>query len=430
VGGPFASLCPDAVRGHCDVLVTGELEDVAGELFSDLGSGRWRSEYVSNRPDLGAAPIPRWDLYPNDRALIGCVQTSRGCPFECEFCDVIPYLGRKQRHKPPPRVLAELDALYALGYRAAFLADDNFTVYRRRTKELLAQLRVWNATKSDGPMAFSTQVSIDAARDGELLRMCAEANLSWVFIGIETPNEASLRECKKRQNVGVDLLDQIRAFLAHGIAVTAGMIVGFDHDGPDIFERQFEFAMASPVPIFSLGALVAPFATPLFRRLQQEGRLIEGGSEVAATPWDTNIVPARLSRAELISGLRWLCGELYRPENFGKRVLQMIDCLGTPQGDDAPSSRMRRPIESEAMVVVKSIGACGENERRMLRNVLRATSMRPHTRPAVMTALFRYAQVLCLHAAARSWESVPAIAAPSVNARVESMPVNLLRSRS
>jgi len=161
-----------------------------------------------------------WDIYPNDRALSGTLQTSRGCPFECEFCDVIQYLGRRQRHKSVAQVLRELDALYRIGYRFVFLADDNFTAYRTRAKELLVALRDWNAQQERGEVGFTTQVSIDAAKDEELLKLCAEAGLTHVFIGIETPNEDSLRETKKHQNLRINLADQVQRFLDHGIAVT------------------------------------------------------------------------------------------------------------------------------------------------------------------------------------------------------------------
>src|SRR5712691_1773009 len=152
IGGPYASLSPEVVRPYCDILVRGEIEDISTRLFADLRSGNWQTEYVGNRPDLKTSPLPRWDLYPNDRAMMGTVQTSRGCPFECEFCDVIEYLGRKQRHKAVDQVLRELDELYRHGYRSVFLADDNFTVYRARAKELLAAIRDWNTRQHDGPI--------------------------------------------------------------------------------------------------------------------------------------------------------------------------------------------------------------------------------------------------------------------------------------
>ncbi len=173
IGGPYASLSPDRLRGECDILVRGEIENIADKLFADLRNGTWQREYVGDKPDIREAVLPRWDLYPHHRAVSGTVQTSRGCPFECDFCDVIQYLGRKQRHKSPEQVIRELDALYGLGFRTIFLADDNFTVYRARAKELLLAIREWNRSRTQGRVAFTTQLSIECARDGELLDLCA-----------------------------------------------------------------------------------------------------------------------------------------------------------------------------------------------------------------------------------------------------------------
>src|SRR4029079_15125973 len=135
--GPHVSLAPEDLRRHADILVTGELEEIAPKLFADIASDQWQPHYEGGRPGLGASPVPRWDLYPRSLAMTGQVQTSRGCPFECEFCDVIQYLGRKQRWKSPDQIVAELDVLYRQGYRSVLFADDNFTVMRRRTRELL-----------------------------------------------------------------------------------------------------------------------------------------------------------------------------------------------------------------------------------------------------------------------------------------------------
>lgn len=399
MGGPCVSLSPEVFRGHCDILVIGELESVAAELFADLEHGSWRDEYVGSRADLALSPIPRWDLYPTERALTACVQTSRGCPFECEFCDVIQYLGRRQRSKPIPQILAELDLLYGYGFRSIFLADDNFSVYRRRAKEISIALREWNRNRPRGSVAFNTQVSIDATLDSELLRLLSEAGMRHVFVGIETPNEDSLKEAKKRQNLGVDLLAQVRRFLDHGISVTAGMIVGFDHDGPDIFARQLQFAMDSPIPIFSVGALVAPAATPLHERMKAVGRLVPDGTEIEGFPWDTNIVPARMSRTELLQGLRWLCRELYAPENFGRRVLQMIDAFpSSPPAFESDSNAEARPIEAEAALIIRKTVAQGPDEKQMMATILRGMRAKPSARKAVMRTLLAYAQVRHFHA--------------------------------
>jgi hypothetical protein len=416
VGGPFASLSPEVMRPHCDVLVVGELEAIAGELFADLERGDFRDRYDGARPDLASSPQPRWDLYPHERALEGCVQTSRGCPFQCDFCDVIQYLGRRQRHKGIDQILAELEALYALGHRVVFLADDNFTAYRRRAKEVLAALRDWNLDRREGAVAFHTQLSIDAARDPAIMELLAEAGMVSVFIGIETPNVESLRESKKLQNVGVDLLGAVQVFLDYGIAVMGGMIVGFDADGLDIFERQYEFAMASPIPIFSLGALVAPAATPLHERMAASGRLVAGGSEVAATPWDTNIVPARMSRAELFSGLKWLGNRLYSPESFTRRTLSMVERLGPRRGPFAAGRERlgtrRRPVDSQVLSMLARFVRSGPAERRMWATLRAATAPRPHAASAATWALARYAQVRCLYERGGFWEPLPAESSP------------------
>jgi radical SAM superfamily enzyme YgiQ (UPF0313 family) len=406
IGGPYASLSPDFVRGHCDVLVIGELEAIAEEFFADLESGNWKAEYVAEKPELDTSPTPRWDLYNNDRALLGSVQTSRGCPFECEFCDVIQYLGRKQRHKPLDHVIAELDVLYDLGYRNVFLADDNFTVYRKRAKELLAALGEWNRKRPDGPMAFGTQLSIDATRDPEVMQLVAESGMTWVFIGIETPNVESLKETKKRQNVGVDLVRDVEVFLEHGVAVIGGMIVGFDNDGLDIFERQYDFAMRTPIPIFTLGALVAPHATPLYDRMEKDERL-HATEEYAGAPWETNIIPSQMTREEMLEGLRWLCNTLYSIDNFEKRTLRMIEVMGPQRGPfEAGYARQKDPrqVEREAIALLNKFVRQGKRERRMAANVFEAMAEKPGSEPAVMLALFRYAQVRHLYEKGNFWE--------------------------
>ena len=404
IGGPLASLSPDALRPHCDVLVRGEVEDLSAELFADLRRGRPQAEYVGERPDLARSPLPRWDLYPNERALLGALQTSRGCPFECEFCDVIQYLGRKQRHKPVGLVLAELDALHALGYRAMFLADDNFTAYRRRTKELLDAIAAW---RRHHPTDFITQVSIDAGRDPELLDMCVAAGLTQVFIGIETPNEASLRETGKRQNLNLDLVAETDRFVEQGIAVIGGMIVGFDADRPDVFRRQYEFAMATAVPIFSVSALVAPEATPLHARIVREGRLVQDSAEVQGVPWKSNIAPCNMTPDELRDGLRWLSNALYAPAAFGDRLMRFIDRFGRSRGGRRATAldfSAMRAVDAQALQVALAVRRLGDAESAMVQRVWTATSRRPGTAPFVMRMLFQYAQIRYMFQRGRYWE--------------------------
>lgn len=416
IGGPYASLDPEWVRPHCDVLVRGEIEEIADELFGELASGQWRDEYVGGRPDMSLTPVPRWDLYRTERASMGTVQTSRGCPFECEFCDVIQYLGRRQRHKPVASVLAELDVLYSHGFRRVFLCDDNFTAYRARAKELLEALREWNERRPAGRVRFFTQVSIDAARDDELLRLCAAAGLTHVFVGIETPNEESLREAHKRQNLRLDLTSQVHRFLEHGIAVSAGMIVGFDADDAGIFARQYEFAMSTAIPVFSVGALVAPVATPLHARLAAAGRLVPDVVEVAAMPWSTNIVPVRMSREQLLEGLRWLCNKLYDPTAFGERLLRQIEFLGEPgePGEGLVSGTLRS-LDADVATLLGTLGQLGPGEDDMWRRVRTALRIRPAATPHVMSTLVQYLQIRYMYETTGLWQPALARESPALH---------------
>jgi len=404
IGGPYASLSPHVLRSHCDVLVRGEVEDISAELFGDLRAGRERSEYHGGRPDLAKAVRPRWDLYANERALMGALQTSRGCPFECDFCDVIQYLGRQQRHKPVELVLDELEALHQCGYRSVFLADDNLTVYRRRAKHLLESIARW---RRDHPLTFVTQVSVDVARDAELLAMCADAGVTQVFIGLETPNSDSLRESRKRQNLNVDLIAATERVIEHGIAVFGGMIVGFDADTADIFERQYEFAMATAIPIFSLGVLVAPDATPLHARLALEGRLVADSLEAQAVPWSSNIVPRHMTRAQLNTGARQLCNALYAPGAFAQRTVRFIERFGrvyqstTALPDQLPAVRR---IDEDATEVAFGVRRLGRDESRMVQVVWDALARRPDAAPIVMRLLFLYAQIRYMLRQGSYWE--------------------------
>ena len=418
IGGPFASLSPEVVRPHCDTLVQGELEGVAAELFSDLQHGTLRPEYAGERPDLSATPVPRWDLYSNSRTLMGAVQTSRGCPFECEFCDVIPYVGRKQRTKPVDRILAELDALYAIGYREVFFADDNFSASRRFAKELLAALAAWNGRREQGRVGFMTELSIDTARDPELLDLIAAAGMRKVYMGIETPNLEGLKETHKRQNLVGDLVELVHRFYERGVAVFAGMIVGFDADRRDIFEWQFDFAMASSIPVFTLGTLVAPDRTPLAARMQREGRLLEQSSTVTAAPWTTNIRPKHMSADEQHQGMRWLANSLYHPDCFGERLLALLDKLGPLPGagtvDKSWGGRHIDGLRTDVQIVLMRLARRGEAEARLLGRVRKALERRPEAASLLMPMVLTYAQVRHMYDCGRFWD--PHVQSPSGSA--------------
>lgn len=400
LGGPFVSMNPDFLRPYCDVLVRGELENIARELFSDLQCSTWKDEYVGDKPDLANTVVPRWDLYPNDRTLMAAVQTSRGCPFQCEFCDVIVLLGRKQRHKPIPLIHRELDCVYKHGYRQVFLADDNLTVYRTHAKELAVAIREWNERQSAGKVKFRTQVSIDSARDDELLELWSRAGLTHSFVGIETPNKDSLLETKKNQNVGVDLVAQIERMLAHGIGVLAGMVVGFDSDGLDIFEQQYEFAMACAVPIVPLNTLIALPGTPLFDRLKKQGRLqFDPGTEYILGR--TNFVLAQMSSEELEIGFKWLVNKLYEPKAFEHRLLRLIDELEPVPGVDTSVSDLQRRVDA---LVLAGIRELGSSEAAMIDKVCSRIDDNPRASHVTMEFLRLYQQLRFMYQHGGIWD--------------------------
>jgi radical SAM superfamily enzyme YgiQ (UPF0313 family) len=390
-GGPHPTLAPEEVRAHCDVLVLGELESIAEQFFDDLYNGTYRREYVGNRAALDLSPVPRWDLYPNDRAIYGALQTSRGCPFECDFCDVIQYVGRKQRHKSVEQVTRELDTLYAAGYRHVFLSDDNLTVYKKRARDLLIGLRDWNAARHP-PIHFMTQLSIEVSADLEMLELMAQANVRYVFIGIESTNEASMRETRKRQNVGFDMVERTERFARAGIQITSGLMVGFDHDGPDIFQQHLEFAQQTPIPNFNVSQLYAGHATPLRERMKAEGRLLPdidayGSPSAGTTP--TNIKPAQMSHEELGSGAHWLIRKLYEPANFERRLMRMIELFPQREELNEPDYGYRQ-IMNEIGLRCHAYLSKSPDTLGVLSRVLRAVKKKPSARGSALNALMAW----------------------------------------
>ena len=387
VGGPHVSLWPDDLRGHADVMVMGEMEDIAAGLFADLEAGRPRPEYQGGKPDLRSSPMPRWDLYPFKLGMAGQVQTSRGCPFECEFCDVIQYLGRRQRWKEPGQVIAELDQLYRLGCRDVLLADDNFTVVRKRAGALLDAIEDWNASRTAGRLRLATQLSIDAARDLDLLQHAVAAGMDRCFIGIETPNEEALKEVQKRQNMRVDLAREVEKIAATGLMPLCGMIVGFDHDGPDIFERQAKFIERLPVPVIQLGLLVAPHGTPLFERIKAEGRLIDKGYVGEGNFTHTNIEPLLMSPEALRFGLRALLNEVFAPDNWLNRLEHFVEI--SPRNVNRRGLQVFGPIEA---CLAASLGRRGEAERALLGRLEKLVAQRPDLIAQIGYAFIVYCQ--------------------------------------
>ena len=376
VGGPLASLNPAAVRPHADVLFTGEMEDIAPSFFADLEVGTWKDSYAGGQADITKSPVPRWDLYPVRKAMLGGLQTTRGCPFECEFCDVIMYQGRKQRHKTIEQVLRELDALHAAGFQDVFISDDNFAVHRKFARSMLAAIHDWNSHPGRG-LRFTTQTSLDLAREPELLEMCYAAGLRRLFVGIETSNEESLKETRKRQNLLMPIRQATEQIVRHGLTMRSGLIVGFDHDGPDIFESSYEFFQTTPLPELVVSLLEPSVGTPLHARLSREGRLLGDGLWTESRPDECGFVPRLMTPNELVQGVRSLAEALYRTEAFERRLLRAIELLRPDEGETKTRNQPNNDRGRNVMGMIGRISRRGAAEKRMLSRVLEAANSKP-----------------------------------------------------
>src|SRR5512133_1085001 len=277
VGGPAATTSPDAFPEAMHVF-QGEAEGRLDRLVEALehperASGRILSPPGLDRPDLSLTRVPRFDLLALDRYASFAIQVSRGCPFSCEFCDIIEVFGRTPRVKASAQVLAELDALHRLGARGPlFVVDDNFIGNRRAAAQILPEIARWQREKLH-PFELFTEASLDLASEPALLAAMVDAGFTAVFVGIETPNVASLEETGKKQNLRMDPSEAVHVLTRAGFEVFAGFIVGFDGDGPDIFERQAAFIGSLPIPRAMVGLLTALPGTALWRRLDGERRI-------------------------------------------------------------------------------------------------------------------------------------------------------------
>jgi radical SAM superfamily enzyme YgiQ (UPF0313 family) len=300
-------------------VVIGEAENIMPELIEDMRRGSLRREYQGKGwPDITRTPVPRWDLVDARQYATMSVQFSRGCPFDCEFCDIVVMNGHVPRTKTPEQLVNELETLRQSGWKdGVFVVDDNFIGNRRRTRELLRLLVQWRASRRS-KMTFLTEASVNLADDAELCTLMAQAGFRKVFVGIETPEAESLEECRKLQNQGRDLVGSIQTLQRHGLEVMGGFIVGFDHDKQDIFVRQFDFIQRSGVVTAMVGLLTALPQTRLYQRLMSEGRL-----EADATGNNTEAVlnfQPKLSRDFLVNGYRELMKKLYEPRTYYARI--------------------------------------------------------------------------------------------------------------
>jgi radical SAM superfamily enzyme YgiQ (UPF0313 family) len=329
-GGSYASLCPEFFGGIADTVICGEAENIWRQFCVDFERGAARPLYTeTGTVSMADSPTPRFDLLKLEKYSVATLQFSRGCPFLCEFCDIIVMFGRTPRWKSPEQIGLELDQLRKRNIRDAFFVDDNFIGNRKAAKTLLEYLKNYQA-RHGYRFIFGTEVSLNVAQDDELLRLLREANFAWVFIGIESPDVESLKETKKSQNLRAGILESVRKVYGHGIDILAGFIIGFDNDTLETFERQYRFIIDSGIQAAMVGLLTALPRTPLYRRLEQEGRLIAQADSTNNTRLGTNIAPKRMEHDAMVASYKALYERLLEDRRIADRVRNKARYLRDP----------------------------------------------------------------------------------------------------
>lgn len=348
-GGPAFTAQPERF-GDVDHLVLDEAEVTLPRFLEDLARGVPKSVYVAaERPDIVNTPIPQWDLIDFRDYVTMSVQYSRGCPFDCEFCDIVVMNGRRPRVKAAGQMLLEIGSLYDAGWRGpVFIVDDNFIGNIASVKQFLPRLIDWQAAHGY-PFKFMTEASINLAQDRELVRLLRDANFHKIFIGIETPSTDSLRECGKKQNMAADFSQAIKMLHQNGLQVMGGFIVGFDSDTEGIFEQQINFIQNMGVVTAMVGLLSAMPKTRLWRRLKAENRLL-GNATGENTDGSLNFIPV-MRREVLIGGYKRILSTIYDPHSYYQRINTFL-------GNYAPTARGRLAW-SDLRAFLKSLWSIG-----------------------------------------------------------------------
>ena len=319
LGGTYASINSDQCHNLADHLFIGEAEYTWSEFLRHWVKGIARPVYHQQTYiDLKDSPMPDWSLISAGDYINISIQTCRGCQHNCDFCDVIQYMGRNPRTKSIEQVMAEIRQAHKIGARTIFFSDDNFLADKTFTEKLLTAIIAWNTAQSR-PLSFSTQITVEIADDEKLLRMCADARFSVLFLGVETIRKKSLEEVKKIHNLKHDIFERLNRISRYGIMPFLGMIVGFDHDDESIFAELDDFFTRTFSPIVGISLLNAPRNTPLYSRMEKQGRLL--GDDFSGE-WQlyTNIIPKLMTRDELLREYCVLFKKLYDPELFSERL--------------------------------------------------------------------------------------------------------------
>ena len=351
VGGPFVTTTLHPLEG-ADHVVMGEAEETLPGIIRDLERGEAQAVYQApERPAMALTPIPDFKLADMRRYSAMSVQYSRGCPFNCEFCDIIEIYGRVPRTKSNEQMLLELDALRDTGWRGTvFIVDDNFIGNKKNVKKLLPDLAAWQE-RHGRPFTFITEASVNLAEDDQLLDWMRRAGFNRAFLGIETPVEESLREAQKGQNLRHDLLESVKKIQSYGIEVMAGFIVGFDNDPDDIFDRMTNFIKDSAIPLAMVGLLTALPNTQLWRRLKGEGRLL-GESGGSNTHSDLNFV-TRMDSTRLVEGYKSILRTIYDTREYYDRALECLRRVSQPGVKAQRGNTLLRDLSALTRITLK-----------------------------------------------------------------------------
>ncbi len=381
-----------------DHFVLNEAEVTLPSFLRDLATGQLQRMYTSSDfPDITQTPAPLWELVDRKRYATMSIQYSRGCPFDCEFCNITSLFGHRPRVKTSAQILQELDTLYQLGWReSVFFVDDNLIGNKRHLKEdLLPALIEWRKGKKGMP--FNTEISINIADDEILMNMMTQAGFDTVFIGVETPDDDSLAECNKKQNRHRDLVADIKRIQRAGLQVQGGFIIGFDSDTPSIFQKQIDFIQKSGIVTAMVGLLQAPIGTRLYKRMQKDGRLA-GSSTGDNVDGTTNIIPKAMNLDVLQKGYRAVMKTLYAPKNYYARVRMFLREYKVP--------KVRIPINGEYIRAffrsILRLGIIGKERIQYWKLLAWTIIRRPRLFPLAITLAiygYHFRQVMDLHVA-------------------------------
>ena len=356
-GGPLFTTGYEEFEG-VDHFVLGEAEITLPMFLEDLQNACPKHIYISEeRPDITQTPVPLWDLINIKHYVSLPVQYSRGCPYDCEFCDIIIMNGRVPRTKKTNQLLREFSAIYRTGFRGSvFIVDDNFIGNKAKVKGMLPKVIRWQK-KMKYPFTFLTEASLNLADDEELMRLMAEARFDRVFVGLETPIEESLAECNKFQNENRDMAAAVKKIQNHGMEVLGGFIVGFDNDPPSIFESQINFIQRIGVVTAMVGVLTALPKTKLHNRLKAEGRLLKTSSG-NNTDGSLNFIP-KMDTEALVNGYQKILQTIYSPKRYYERIITFLE-------EYKPAKKRKRVSFAEFRAFLKSVwylGIVGKSKR-------------------------------------------------------------------